>query len=384
MLLASIDAPHPDIELGVKRSALRYLVCAPDAGIDRDTGVVLYVGGYGMDPCNSYAESLLSHLANRYNCVAASVRYFGANLWTCARLVPLPDFFVKLTQHYGITVNVTRGVDMSQLLHSLGELLKHNGVSELHPECRLALVADEYNAMGFLPALDNLQVAHRLLSERRLNKRRLFVIGTSYGGYIAGMMAKLAPNTFRMVIDNSGFSSAEDDLPGVMGLSRGFIGGVSMNGYAARAWTDDPAAASFFSKPRREIRSLLERRHVYPNTARIYAYHAPRDTVAPTERKLGLRETYAGRVDYKLEIIDEARLDGRVFKTPKHGMDASMRGLFELSYEQYLRDGGALAEATDFDLEHALVFRCSGEDYELRFSRNAGVRAALAAALVPA
>jgi len=61
-----------------------------------------------------------------------------------------------------------------------------------------------------------------------------------------------------------------------------------------------------------------------------------------------------------------------------------MRGLFELSYEKYLRDGGALAEATDFDLEHALVFRCSGEDYELRFSREAGVRAALAAALVPA
>ena len=50
MLTAEIGAAHPDIELGVRRGALEYLVCAPDAGIDRDTGLALFVAGYGMIP----------------------------------------------------------------------------------------------------------------------------------------------------------------------------------------------------------------------------------------------------------------------------------------------------------------------------------------------
>jgi hypothetical protein len=57
-----------------------------------------------------------------------------------------------------------------------------------------------------------------------------------------------------------------------------------------------------------------------------------------------------------------------------------MRGLFELSYEKYLADGGALADHTDFDLERERVFPCSGEDYVLCYARRDGVRARLATA----
>lgn len=379
MQTATIAAPHPDIELGVERKPLDYLVCAPDAGIGAGTGLVFFVAGYGMDPLGAYARNLLAHLANRYDCLAVSVRYFGANFQTTAQAVPMPDFFVKLAEHYGLTIEAPSGVDMGLLLRRLAELLRQNGVESLHPDCRIALVADEYNSMGFLPALDHLQVMHRLLAEHRLDRRRLFVIGTSYGGYIASLMAKLAPETFRMMVDNSGFSSAEDDFPGVTGMSRGWVNGVSMIGLAARAWSNDPAALNYFAMPRREIRSLFEARHIFANTARLYAYHVEGDTVAPTERKLRLREAYAGRVAYDLRIVGQADLDGSRFKTLAHGMDASMRGLFELSYEKYHAAGGALADHTDFDLESERVFACTGEDYVLRFSRSEPVRAAIVA-----
>lgn len=378
MQTARIDTPHPDIELGVERKPLDYLACAPDAGIGPGTGLALFVAGYGMDPCGAYAQNLLAHLANRYDCLAVSARYFGADFQKTGRVVPMPDFFVKLAEHYGVTVSMPREVNMVAMLHELAGLLAQNGITKLHGDCRLAIVADEYNAMGFLPALDHLQVVHRLLAEHKLDRRRLFVIGTSYGGYIASLMAKLAPDTFRLVIDNSGFSSAEDDLPGVMGVSRGWIGGVSMIVMSARSWSEEPAALNYFSPPRRQIRSLFEERHLFPNTARLYAYHVAGDTVAPTERKLRLRETYAGRVAYDLRIIEAADLDGRLFKTLEHGMEASMRGLFELSYEKYQEAGGALADHTDFDLECERVFACSGEDYVLRYSRRDGVRATLA------
>ena len=47
--LRRIDSPHPDIELGVARSGLDYLVCAPDRGVNADTGLVLFFVGYGME-----------------------------------------------------------------------------------------------------------------------------------------------------------------------------------------------------------------------------------------------------------------------------------------------------------------------------------------------
>jgi pimeloyl-ACP methyl ester carboxylesterase len=377
MLKAEIGAPHPDIELGVRRRALEYLACAPDAGIDRDTGLALFVAGYGMEPCGSYAQSLLGHLANRYNCIAASVNYFGADLEPKARMVPMPDFFTKLAEQYGLTVSAPRGVDVTELLRHVLSLLAANGIRVLNPACRIALVAEEYNSMGFLPALDHLQVAHRLMTEHALNRQRIFAIGTSYGGYVASLMAKIAPDTFRMVVDNSGFASAEDDILGVMGMMGTSLGDLAMTVQTVHCWSPDPAAANYFAKPRREIRSLSEPRHHQPNTTRIYAYHAAGDTVAPTASKLRLREAYAGRVAYDLRIIDETGIDGRVFKTLAHGMDASMRGLFELSYEKYLADGGALADHSDFDLERRRVFPCSGEDYVLRYARRDGVRATL-------
>jgi pimeloyl-ACP methyl ester carboxylesterase len=379
MITASIAAPHPDIELGIERSPLSYFVCAPDAGLNRNTGLVVFIGGHGMDPGGGYVQSLLSYLANRHNCLAASVRYFGADLYSGARFAPMPDFFAQFAKHYGVTASVARGTDISGVVRQLAELLKQNGITAFHADCRVAVISDAYNSMGFLPALDHLQVIHRLLDEHALDRRRLYVIGTSYGGYIASLMTKLAPNTLRMVIDNSGYSSAEDDLPGLTGTYRIWVGDVAIGAHAVRCWSFDPSAANYFGDPRREIRSLLEARHVCANTARVYAYHTQADTVASLERKLPLRGIYAGRVAYDLQIVDEAALDGRVFKKLEHGMDASMRGLFDLSYEKYIVAGGACADHCDFDLEHEVVFPCSGEDYVLRYSRRDGVSASLRA-----
>lgn len=379
-MLDSIETPHADVELGVQRSSMRYLSYAPESGTDRHTGLIVYLAGYGMDPCGGYAQSLLPYLANRHNCVAVSVDYFGANLWQKSTLAPFPDFFTRLAEHYGIEITAPKDLDIRQLLLSLAELLRRNGITRLHDDCRLAAISSEYNSMGLLPALDALQVVHRLVATMRLDKRRLFLIGTSYGGYIAELMAKLAPNTFRMVVDNSGFSSAADDPDGVMGLSKVVLGGVAMAGHALRAWSNDPAKPNFFSFARQQIRDLHDRGHVLANTARIYAYHVPGDGVASTEQKLRLRDSYAGRVAFDLSIIGETRLDGRVFKTLDHGMNASLRGLFDLSYEKYLADGGALADHTDFDLALEHVFPCRGADYRLRYSPSGGVAATIHAA----
>lgn len=379
-LSGAIEQPHPDIELRVARGPVAYTARLPAAGIDQETGLIIYLGGYGMDPRDAYTQSLLNYLANTYDCVAATLDYFGARLLTpniAGELVPHPDFFNKLQQHYGITLTVPKGIGMGQILGSIIDLLAASGINRLHQECLLFNNSPEYNSMGFLPALDGLEVVHHLLTTLPLNKARIFVLGTSYGGYIANIMAKLAPKTFRMIVDNSGFSSADDDMAGVLGWQKLIINGVSMLMNNVRHWSLDPREANFFSAPRKSIRDLHLREHLVDNTARLYAYHAVNDALASTARKIALRDVYDDRIAYELEIIDESRIDGRLFKNLTHGMNASMRGIFDLSHAKFLRDGGALADMTDFDLRSEYRFACGKEDYILRFSPETGVRASL-------
>jgi pimeloyl-ACP methyl ester carboxylesterase len=381
-LSGAIELPHPDIELRVNRSPLTYSARLPAAGINAETGLVIYLGGYGMDPRGGYAQNLLTYLANTHNCVAATLDYFGVRLTPSAlgELIPHPDFFKKLNEHYGIAITAPKGIGIDRILAGVADLLKQNGITHLHDECLLFNNSAEYNSMGFLPALDGLQVVHRLLTTLPVNKARLFILGTSYGGYIANIMAKLAPNTFRMIIDNSGFSSAEDDKAGVAGWQKLFVNGVSMLCKNVRHWSLDPREANFFSVPRQAVRDLHRRDHVIANSARIYAYHAANDPLAPTARKLALREVYRDRIAYELTIIDDSQVDGRIFKNLAHGMNASMRGIFDLSYEKFTRDGGALSDTTDFDLGSEHVFACGREDYVVRFSSEDGAHAALRAA----
>ena len=378
----TIERPHPDIELGIKRASLTFSARLPAAGINAETGLVIYLGGYGMDPRDSYSQSLLTYLANTYNCVAATLDYFGVRLTPniATEIVPHPDFFTKLHQHYGVSITVPKGMGIDQVLAGVAGLLAQNGITHLHDECLLFNNSAEYNSMGFLPALDGLEVVHRLLQTQPLNRSRLFVLGTSYGAYIANIMAKLAPKTFRMIIDNSGFSSAEDDKAGVIGLQKLFVNGVSMLSLNVRRWSLDPRESNFFSAPRQAIRDLHRREHLIDNTARIYAYHAANDTLAPTARKIALRDVYRDRIAYELVVIDEGQIDGRIFKNMTHGMNASMRGIFDLSHTKFFRDGGALSDTTDFDLKSEHVFACGKEDYVLRFSLEDGVRAIFRAA----
>ena len=374
--------PHPDIELAVDRSMLGYSSCIPDAGVNGDTGLVLFIAGYGMGMRGAYTQNLLSYLANKHNCVAASVEYFGAKFMSGAdgELVPHPDLFNKLAEHYGLSITVWNALGFESLLGGLTNVLSQNGILDLNLECTVIRTSKEYNSMGFLPALDGLQIVHLLSTTLSLNKTRIFLLGTSYGGYIASLMAKLAPHSFRMVVDNSGFSSAEDDLGGALGWHKFRVNGVGVLGKTAMHWSIDPNAANFFSQERRAIRTLLNRDHVVSNTARTYAYHAATDVIAPIARKKCLREVYEDRLPYDLVIVDEGQIDGRIFKNMSHGMGASMRGIFDISYEKFMRDGGALSDQTDFDRGSEYVFACGQENYVVKFSLEHGVEAQIRAA----
>lgn len=59
-------------------------------------------------------------------------------------------------------ITVWNALGFENLLGGLTNVLSQNGISDLDLECTVVRTSKEYNSMGFLPALDGLQIVHVL------------------------------------------------------------------------------------------------------------------------------------------------------------------------------------------------------------------------------
>ena len=378
-LVFTLDSPHPDIEHQIARPPLTYHLTLPEAGLSADTGLILAIEGYGSRPNSDYTVKLRRYLANKYDCLVATVGYFGQLLKYGGALVPAPDFFIKLAEHHGVSVAVPRGVNPSVLAAHLAEALAEGGLTELHPACKLLRHGSgEYQSFGLLPAIDHLQVLHDILGRYPVRRSRLYAFGTSYGGYIALLMGKYAPNTFRLIVDNSGFVHANTDLYGES-LFRTQFGPLVVYCHEPIVWSIDPTSPRHFALSHALIRDLLVEEHRLPTDTRYFCAHYVGDTVAPFAEKAAFvgRQRRFTAVD--LLAVTEADIDGSLFKEPMHGLRASLRQLFDRAHAAYVAAGGeeSAAETTDFDLGSLHIFRCGGRSYVFRYSAEAGVAVAV-------
>ncbi|CAA7622404.1 hypothetical protein MTBLM5_480007 [Magnetospirillum sp. LM-5] len=363
-----IDQPHPDVELGFPRQAVHYSVVLPDAGIGPRTGLVFYIFGFGSSYDDSYARRLLPYLANDHDCVAVAVDYQGAKAQSTLDADFAPDFFVNLQRIYGISVSATPELtqDVYAFMGELCQVLAQAGITRLDPSCRLIKRGDRYVNFGILPALDLLQVAARIIAEYGIDRRRIFAIGTSYGGYLALLLAKLAPNTFRFVVDNCGFSGIDNVIYG----ATTWPGPVRVLIVSPQAFSMNPESPAYLGPARQAIRDLATPGHYHlPSATFAYSYHGEIDDVASPQAKQALSELLKqkGR-HHALRLIGPDDLDGRVFKVPGHGLQASMRGLFRLCMDRWLADAPPPESVTDFDLGTTNVLACADRDYVFEFA----------------
>lgn len=364
---------HPDLELGVPRGGLVYNLALPPGGLGERTGVIFYIHGFGQRFDDPYAQSLLPHLAETYDAVAVAVDYHGAVAQNGYSVRPAPDFFLRLKEHHGVSVTASPEMDMTQLVQGVLDQMAARGVTRLNNSCMLLKDEAGYINFGLLPAIDHLTVLHQILATYPVDRRRIFVIGTSYGGYVASLLTKVAPNSFRMVVDNSGYSGPGDTEATVYGLSlTGSVPSCLLR--SVIAFSPAEGTPAHFDEGRRLVRELGVAEHYRTASATtVYAYHSASDVVAPTANKQAVQAVLArmGR-RYDLRIITSADVDGRVFKSADHAMGASMRGLFALSHQRWLEDGGpgTAAAVTDFDLGTEIALDCAGTTYRLRFGAS--------------
>ncbi|WP_141080649.1 DUF2920 family protein, partial [Campylobacter jejuni] len=199
--------------------------------------------------------------------------------------------------------------------------------------------------------------------------------GGSYGGYLALLIAKIAPWYVDGVIDNSGT---------VLPLLRYIIGrdlgqfdfifndpNTLIEMFTKTYWTrEDEKLPYFFANENYMIRSLLNSSHliIQVNVNKnivLVSYHSSKDEFNTSKDKQTLFLAYKELgYDATLHLIkDESEVDGRFIKDLNHGMRITDKALFRKELPLMLKK---LQKRKSFMQENSISYPCGDKIFTFK------------------
>ena len=370
----TIDA-HKDFELdyGVKRT-ITYSVAFP--GHDNIKGLVVYIAGFGED-AGTYRTTFQEHICETYEmaCLCVDYHCFFSRPHNGAAITFKKE---TLTLLQSITGLHRHGGNVNELLSKAAELRTDKTAPLIVPGT-LEPSKGEYQNFGILPALDHIFALYDVFGRYTQIPKTILAIGSSYGGYIANLVSKFAPNTLNAVFDNS--SWAKPNLKYIKGEDLGiceFEGYLNPNVTiflnVLSPWTHKANMPNTFDAGRKEIRSFpwahIEIMAKAGKQKTIYRFaHAHEDVISDTGEKIELaRGLQSLDFDAQIKIFTPGDIDGRYIKHMEHGMGMSMRLFFANSYQQVQPLIVSHDQNLDFDFPHTLSFPCEGRTYTITYS----------------
>lgn len=361
----------PDFELGLEHQLreVSYFLASPKTP---SKGLVVYIPGFGAD-LGEYPNVFCRKIAEKYSLSAMTVEYHSI----CSRpdsgatmLYEKQDILLieKLCLQYGVSLNGSSSIEAA--LESLNNHLASQDNSAtvtavLNPG------KNEYQNGGVLSALDIINAVGDVLKRVDIPTDNIILVGSSYGGYLANLASKLAPQTFRAVFDNS--SWAHPNLVYIVGRELGqpevVVGThshIRTNCNLKSAWTLVSGLPNTLDESRFSIRDFSEGEIVQmakfsPDTF-YYFIHGPNDPIANTEEKITMAQEMAKNgMDVYMEVVDKDDVDGRYIKTTDHGLGLSMLTFFDKGYShisQYTASG-----STDFSKQNTIKYQTTQFNY---------------------
>lgn len=380
--------PHPDIELSFKRQDIDITLTMPEFGINNDTGIILVIDGFAtLLDVNAQKPDLHSYLADKLNCIAVKVNYFGIYRKEIIRLTQA--FFNNFNRIYKQNLSLKDFNNCKfedELFRIITQPVLERGVTSVDFRCQPTLVTGrgEYQSWGLLPAIDCLQALGYVLKTYGVNSKRTIAYGREYGAYVALLLGKFAPQTFSVIIDREGYSRAE--------LKHIACGEVMEADYtyafhirhsdllftitagSNNPWTIlDEHSRFYFSDSHRLIRNLLITDHRIESETRYYILHSEESGVTSINDKDSLVEilrnynrVYYNRIPLR-ESQEESNLGNKYFQAMQLHKLSDHDGIDWVINS----DEGNMAsesEDNDFTLNSCYSFKCGVKSYEFKFN----------------
>ena len=367
--------PHEDIELHIERVPIDLFITLPQGGIQKDTGLIFVVNEFGTLPDSSdYLDGIHPSLANRYNCAVASVSYFG--IYRNNKMDISKQFLHNLNKIYNLNFTIEHFKDAKDYFDAfriIAQAIVERGITSVDLRCQPIMQTgrNEYQSWGFLPAIDCLTAVGEILKKYpSLDTTKFYLFGQYYGGYIASLMGKFAPNTFTTIINKSGYSKTEtrhvlcgETLEEDISISFKVEGknySFTIAACANNPWTIlDETSPAYFSDSHRNIRSMLIEDHFTESSTKYILFSEKND------------DTYISHMDTQVDTMQKY-VDVRYEKVDSYEKQSIQKpsAFFNYVHEQYLEDFQKDLPGTDFSLNATHEFECSGKKYEFKFNED--------------
>lgn len=303
-----------------KERTIKLYFSEPDAGVNKETGLLLLLAGYGGSAISRVYTKMREVFADTYNFVTVQCDYFGYSYMQNNFQADITSEMLEAVLSEAERDLLTR--DYEKYVHILqGKIFKQ--------KISLGETKADFNDMGLMQAMDNLRavkVVLDILKENHyvMNENRIYAYGFSHGAYLAYLCNALWSGLFTGILDNSSYL-----LPYYLNETRrieSIVEGIQIAQvfeYQAKKYVEDT-----------EILSLPYLYKQVENQAEILCFAGETDCMTALEdKKAFLNQVAHSRV----ETITKSRVDGEIFKTTEHGLGADFLKLFKLSYEVYFQ-----------------------------------------------
>ncbi|ELU1251256.1 DUF2920 family protein [Campylobacter jejuni] len=379
-----------DVELNIKRtSKLEYRISYDDE--KEIKAIVFIIGGFGANANISFLDFDREYIAKNFDVVVVHVFYHcfcqrRSNVEKYSAIAMFTKEDVLNLSQALLDIGIKIDVDI-QNAHQCYELLNQN-ITTLKSQGKLAQNYQakftstfippngDYQNYGIMPAIDHINALKDLIKRfpQFSNLPKIYG-GGSYGGYLALLIAKIAPWYVDGVIDNSGT---------VLPLLRYIIGrdleqfdfifndpNTLIEMFTKTYWTrEDENSPYFFANENYMIRSLLNSSHliIQVNVNKnivLVSYHSSKDEFNTSKDKQTLFLAYKELgYDATLHLIkDESEIDGRFIKDLNHGMRITDRALFRKELPLMLEK---LQKRKSFMQENSISYSCGDKIFTFK------------------
>ena len=380
-----------DFELGIQRSSLLTYHIAQNTKKIAD-GIIFVIPGFGEDANTQYLDKLLKHIVEEYNLIAVYVEYhaFFSRLQNGAKLnfsksdsklvsKLLKSLNIKLNNGKLAPLSIVNTIDENITLRKSSNTLASDFFTNIDITCYPT--KNEYQNFGILQSLDILTVLYDLNNKgfsNIISSKPIIAMGNSHGGYLSNLLTKIAPNTFDVVIDNSGYAKPPlrfiigkeaDDGPEFFHNFKNLI----VSCYTHSYWTKDITSPNYFTQSNYEIRDLLNFSNIKDVKTEYIFYHSIFDTrIAPfDDKKEYISFLNKNNIKTTLNIIEsEKQVDGSFIKHTDHGLGISNKELLKRIIPNVLNKYQK-STPSDICLKSTIVHKTSEDTvYKLKFTKN--------------
>lgn len=276
-----------------------------------NTGIFLLVPGFGGNIDSKIYKKLLKILPDKYNIVTVQCEYFGSEFMQEVKNLD----FIGLQNIFS-----SQKVVEYQKNHALfSEEIKENEYA-LNAREILNESIENYADLSFMQAIDILtaiKAIQIILRENGLpfNEDRVLAYGQSQGAYLLLLANRIMPNIFSFIIDNSAW-----EYPKYLTHNR-----INVTQYGK---SKIKVHFDYFAKKILDFDSLRLNTiyKEFENKAYIFSILGAGDTLLNIEEK---KQFITNTNNTYLEFIDLDKVDGEIYKSIGHGLDANFIKLID-------------------------------------------------------